>query len=134
MPKLTIVENPFVTMWFHTETKIVHHQLHQFVYGKEFREFLMTGNDLLRKHQARKWLSDDRANTVLSAEDTEWGKVNWFPAAIAAGWKYWAIVRPKKVLAQMGMERLVAEYAEAGVTAKFTSDPDEAMTWLERQP
>ena len=133
MSKITVVDNPFVTLWYHTDKKVVHHELHQFIYGEAFREFLLKGTEALKKHGAKKWLSDDRANTVLSQEDAEWGKTNWFPQTVQAGWKYWAIVRPKKVLAQMGMERLVKEYADHGVVAQFFSDPEEAMTWLEKQ-
>lgn len=33
----------------------------------------------------------------------------------------------------MGMERLVKEYSAAGITAKFFTDPDAAMKWLESQ-
>ncbi len=133
MPTQTVIDNPFVTLRYHPEKKIVHHQLHKFIFGKEFREFLLAGTDVMKKNQARKWLSDDRANTVLSKEDADWGQTNWFPQTLAAGWKYWAIVQPEKVLAQAGMERLVAQYSALGVTAKFFTDPDEAMKWLESQ-
>ena len=48
-------------------------------------------------------------------------------------WKFWAIVQPEKVLAQMGMEQLVKDYSAAGITAKFFTDPNEAMKGLEAQ-
>lgn len=134
MSKITVIDNPYVTLWFHTDKKIVHHQLHQFIYGQVFREFLLAGTELMKKHGGKKWLSDDRSNTVLSQDDSQWGETNWFPQTVAAGWKYWAIVRPKKTLAQMGMDRIAKEYAKAGITAQFFSDPDEAMRWLEKQP
>ncbi len=69
----------------------------------------------------------------MSKEDMDWGQGVWFPQTVQAGWKYWAIVQPKKVLAQLGMEQLVKVYSSAGITAKFFSDPDEAMKWLEGQ-
>ncbi len=131
MPPQTIVDNPFVTLWYLPEKKIIHHQIHKFIFGKEFRDFLLAGTEAMKKNKATKWLSDDRANTVMSQEDVEWGKANWFPQTVAAGWKYWAIVQPEKVLAQMGMEKLVQDYAAAGIKAKFFTDPDEAMKWLE---
>ncbi len=133
MPSQTVFDTPFVTVWYHPDKHIVHHEIHKFVYGKEFREFLLAGTAAMKKNHAHKWLSDDRNNTVLSQEDVEWGQTNWFPQTIQAGWKFWAIVQPEKVLAKMGMERLVKLYAEAGVTAKFFTDPAEAMKWLEAQ-
>jgi hypothetical protein len=130
---ITLMENPYVSVWFHPNTKIVHSRIHQFVSGKEFREFLMVGQAALIKNQAKKWLSDDRSNTVLRKEDVDWGNENWFPVCVKHGWKYWAIVQPQKVLAQARLEELVKEFASHGVTSKFFSDPNDAMTWLERQ-
>jgi hypothetical protein len=33
----------------------------------------------------------------------------------------------------MNMQKLVEDYAKAGLVAKFFTDPDEAMRWLESQ-
>lgn len=130
---ITVVQNPSVTLWYHPDKKIVHHQIHKFVTGAEFREFLLAGTELLRKHLARKWLSDDRANMVLGKADLEWSETEWAPQAARAGWRYWAIVKPEKVLATVAMERLVTKYAVLGITASFFTDPRDAMTWLEKQ-
>ena len=134
MPKITVHSTPIVTVWYHPETRIVHSQVHKFISGKEFQDFLKAGLDVLVKNKARKWLSDDRSNSVLRREDVEWGNQNWFPQCVNAGWKYWAIVQPEKVLAFAPMERLVEDYKKFGVTSKFFSDADEALRWLERQP
>ncbi len=131
MPPITVFDSPSVTVWYHPDTRIVHHQIHKFVHGEDFREFLLAGTEALLKNKAQKWLSDDRGSTVLAQDDVSWGHDVWFPKTVEAGWKYWAIVRPEKVLARVTMERLVKEYAAAGVTAAFFEDPDEAMKWLE---
>lgn len=133
MTPVTLYNSSFVTMWYHPEKKIVHHQIHKFVFGEEFQKFLLIGTEAIKKNRAQKWLSDDRGNSVLRKEDIEWGMVNWFPQTVQAGWKYWAIVQPEKVMAQMNMETLVEGYAQAGIVAKFFTDPDEAMRWLESQ-
>lgn len=133
MSKITVVDTPKVTLWFHPEEKIVHHCVHKFVYGDEFHDFLLKGTDLMKKHGAKKWLSNDQSNTVLRQEDIDWGEVNWFPQTVAAGWKYWAIVQPKAVVAQMNMDDLAKHYAEAGVIAKFFTSEEEAWNWLVSQ-
>lgn len=134
MPAVTVVDNPFVTVWFHPESRIVHSKVHKFVSGKEFREFLMAGKDALVKYGARKWLSDDRESPVLRQEDVDWGNENWFPVCVRHGWKYWAIVQPQKVLAKSKMEDLVKRFADHGVTSRFFSSDRDALIWLERQP
>ena len=130
---ITIVDNAFVTLWYHRDKKIVHHQIHKFITGNDFRSFLMAGADVLKKNMARKWLSDDRGNHVLGKADLEWSQTQWAPQVARSGWKHWAIVRPEKVLATVAMERLVTKYAALGVSAKFFADPHEAFGWLEKQ-
>jgi hypothetical protein len=133
MSKITLVDNPSITVWYHPDKRLVHHQMHKFVYGDDFREALLAGTKALREHRLTKWLSDDRGNTVLRQEDLDWGQTHWLPQTLRAGWKHWAIVRPYKILAQMGMDRLVKEYTELGLNTRFFQEPDEAMDWLVSQ-
>jgi hypothetical protein len=130
---LTIIDNPFVTLWFHPEIGVVHHQIHQFISGSMFREFLLAGTDVLIKNKATKWLSDDRANAVLRPEDVDWSHHHWFPKTALAGWKYWAIVRPEKTVGQVTMKGLADEYGKYGITSKSFANPDDAMLWLASQ-
>jgi hypothetical protein len=134
MASETVIDNEFVTMWYHAGSKIVHHQFHKFLHGEPFRECLMEGLKLMKERLAQKWLSDDRMNAALPVEDYEWSTTKWRPRAIGAGWRYWAIVLPEKVVGQMTMNRILQLYEDSPVTVKLFSDPQEALTWLEEQP
>lgn len=134
MSKITLIDTPTATLWYHPDKKIVHHKIHKFLYGEELRRLLTAGADLIKQHGATKWLSDDRENTVVSHEDSDWAENEWRPPTIAAGWKYWAIVRPKKVLGQIGMDRIAKDMAAQGLTIRFFEEPEEAITWLDKQP
>jgi hypothetical protein len=131
VPPVIILDNEFVTVWYHPDTRIVHHQFHKFVYGKVFREALSAGADAMRRYGAQKWLSDDRENSALAQKDLKWADGDWFPRVQAAGWKHWAIVLPGNVLGQMNMEATVKRIASRGVTTRMFSDPLQAMAWLE---
>lgn len=133
MSAVTVFETPNVTLYYHPRTGIVHHEIRRFISGADFRNLLTSGSDVLRKHSARKWLSDDRGQWVLAKEDLAWSESMWAPGAVKAGWKYWAIVRADKVLAQLAMDELAAKYAALGVQARFFTDPRDAMAWLENQ-
>ena len=133
MSRITILDTAKVTLWYHPEEKIVHHRIHKFIYGEEFYHLLLTGTDLIKKHGARKWLSEIGNEVLLRPEDLEWGKANWFPQTIAAGWKYWGIVQPKAVFVQLDLDPLVKQYAEAGINVKFFIDEDKAWEWLVSQ-
>lgn len=131
MSAKVITENDQMVVYYHPTSKIVHHQMRKFCFGKNFRAGLSAGSEAMKKHRATKWLSDDRLNGVLPRDDEEWARTVWFPQTLAAGWKHWAIVVPKKVLGQMNMQRHAQHFAELGVESRLFSDFDEAMTWLE---
>jgi len=94
----------------------------------------MTGLKLLQEHGTQKWLSDDRNNSILSAEDRAWAQDYWEPFAIKAGWKYWAVLPPIKARGNVNMQRLIEQLNIARhVAIELFSDPDEAWQWLAQQ-
>jgi hypothetical protein len=132
MTKITILDTEYATLWYHPESKIVHHQFHKFIYGEQFRSILEKGLEVFKEKGAEKWLSDDRKNSALPTKDMEWGLGDWNPRVFAAGWKYWAIVMPDKIAGQMNINRLMKENIEqGGLIVKVFDDPDEALQWLE---
>lgn len=46
----TILENDYATLWYHPESKIVHHKFHKFIYGEKFRSVLNRGLEILEEH------------------------------------------------------------------------------------
>jgi hypothetical protein len=133
MSEITILDNEFITMKYYPDKKILHHTFHKYIFGDEFRAALNKGVEVLQQYNAHKWLSDDRENSALPKEDTNWSVTDWFPRVVKAGWKYWAIVLPKKIVGQMNMNQFIEEYSKKGVITKIFSDPTDAMTWLEKQ-
>lgn len=133
MPRMTLIENEFASLWVHPEAGIVHHQFKRFIHGAAFREVLTKGCDALVQHKCTKWLSDDSGNSALGAEDEKWAQSEWFPAVKAGGWKHWAIVLPAKLVGQMNMKRFCEMYKGLGINANVFSSSAEAMAWLERQ-
>ena len=134
MAKVTVIDDELVSLWVHPDKQIIHHPIKQFISGQAFRELLLTGTDTLTKNKATKWLSDDRSNAVLRPEDVEWSHQHWFPQTALAGWKFWAIVRPDKMVGQVTMKNLAATYGQYGITSKPFTDPNDALWWLESQP
>jgi hypothetical protein len=131
MPRETVFKNDSATLYYYPEKKIVHHEIHKYIKGEEFKGLLNAGLDVFRKRGANKWLSDDRKNGVLLEEDEEWSSGVWFPQVLKAGWKYWAIVLPEKLVGQMNMKRFAARFEPAGVTARLFTAPEDALSWLE---
>ena len=127
-----ILDDDFVALQYHVHHRIVHHELRKFVHGHQFRNVLEKGLELFIKHGANRWLSDDRGNGPLKPADADWALNDWAPRVMAAGWRYWAVVMPEKVLGQMNMKRWIAAYAARGVMVRPFTDPGEALAWLEQ--
>jgi hypothetical protein len=125
-----VIDNGSSLLLYHPRHKIVHHELRTVVQGEAFRSILEKGLELFVKNGACKWLSDDRGNGPLTAEDSEWATTSWSPRVMAAGWKYWAVVMPQKVIGQMNMTQWIKTYAEKGVTVSAFTDPERALNWL----
>lgn len=131
MPTIVALDNEFATVRIHTEKRIVHHQFHKYIYGESFRNALTTGAELMEKHGATRWLSDDRNNAALPKDDAEWATTTWFPRVKKAGWKTWALVLPKMVIGQMNMKGFVDRYKNEGIEVRVFENPEAAMKWLE---
>ena len=125
-----ILQSELATLAYHVRDKIVHHTLHQAIWGEAFRQVLLGGVELMKQRGASKWLSDDRGNGALHPDDGKWAMEVWSPQALEAGWKYWAIVMPDASLGKANMRRFIRDYADRGVTVAIFPSPEKALAWL----
>ena len=135
--KVVIEDNEFVSLWYHTDKKVVHHKIktvkppYNQTHRKLFRATLLRGVQLFKDHSANKWLSDDTDAIPIPAHDVEWGEKEWAPKAVVCGWRFWAMVVPKDLVSQMGASNIVRRLSALGVTVKPFSDETQALNWLE---
>ncbi len=132
MPVIVGLDNEYVSVSIDTDKRMVSHMFKKYIYGDAFREALSTGAELMEKHKATKWLSDDRNNGALPKPDMEWSMGVWFPRVKKAGWKHWALVLPKLVVGQMNMKAFTDQYAKEGLEVRVFDDPAAAKAWLEK--
>jgi hypothetical protein len=132
--RITKLENDYAKLWYYPNERIIHHQFLQPVFGTAFQAVLMTGLGLMKQYHARKWLSDDRLNSILPPEDSAWSQDYWLPRAYQAGWKYWAVLQPMKSRGRINMERLMEFVGKSKeMKIELFTDPDEAWKWLSEQ-
>jgi hypothetical protein len=112
---------------------MVHHQMLTPPTSEAFRELLTRGAGLVERHRASKWLSDDRANTVLREPDEQWAHTVWLPRVLAGGFKYWAIVLPMAAIGKLNMNRLAADHTRRGIFIHVDTSPEAAFEWLKNQ-
>jgi hypothetical protein len=127
----TIFDSPEATLWYHPESKIIHHKIHKPMPTESLTSFLYLGTHTMAEKSADKWLSEDQSIIMVDLAAIKWSKEVWFPDTVKAGWKFWAIVQPKHMVSQISMEKIAKEYKEQGITTQFFSNPDDALKWLE---
>lgn len=130
MQRVTIHEDPKVTVWCYPAERIIHHQMHEYCYRDPFRRALSSGVGAMREYRCDKWLSDDRVNGALAPDDEEWATKIWFPTAKDAGWRFWAMVQPIQVVGQLNVKRFIKTYGELGIRANLFTEPEPAFDWL----
>jgi hypothetical protein len=130
LQKIVLLDTEFSTVWLYPKERVVHHQFKKFIFGEDFRKTLNTGLEAFNNKLADKWMSDDRENAALSQADTSWGEQVWFPAVLAAGWKYWAILVPKKAIGKMNIKGVIEHFSQGGVKVQIFDDPEKGMEWL----
>lgn len=130
MPPEKILETAGMTLWYHPERKIIHHEMHRYPGASTLETVLNRGLELFVVRKATKWLSDDRKGGALPKSHHEWGERVWGPKAAAMGWRHWALLPPTELLGKMNMQRLASTYAALGVTAEVFTDLDRAFGWL----
>ena len=66
--------------------------------GKEYRNTLNKGLELLAQKRSRKWLADMWKVAVMSQEDVKWSQQDWRPRAAKAGLKRTTMVLSESTL------------------------------------
>lgn len=130
MPTVTLWDTPKIVVVHHVEQRIIHHEIRQYCYGAAFRDALTAGVEAMEQHRADRWLSDDRNNGPVAPEDDEWINAVWFPRAVAAGWRWWALIPPVGMVGQMNVARTAKLFAQHGITVETFASKESAWSWL----
>jgi hypothetical protein len=131
MAIISLIDNKYAKLVYDQDRKIVQHCFHAALDSENLRAVLNKGVDMLKTHRATKWLSDNREIGPHSPEDGAWVNNDWLPRAVAAGWKYWALVVPHDTMARMNMGEFVNSFYERGVRIMVFTDIAEAWDWLD---
>lgn len=132
MSQNILVDNEYITIIYLPDKKMVYHTIHKPVGGQIFRDALNVGTEALKKYKVCKWLSDDRKNGPLSAEDANWGFDDWNRRTIEAGWKYWAVVVPEKLAAAGTLSKTIMDLSRLNLRMMVFTNLEEAFKWLDR--
>lgn len=127
----TLIDNQYVTLYYHEDKQMVHHIYKKGIHGEYLQEALNMGTDYLIENGATKWLSDNSAIDGVTDEESAWINEEWLPRTIEGGWKFWALVVPEAAMGAMNMTQFIHSFSKQGVRCRVFVDSEKAMTWLE---
>ena len=131
MSEVVLVDNEFITVKYLDDKKIIYHTIHKPFPDQVLKDALNAGTDALIEFGACKWLSDDRKSGPISPELMEYGREEWHPRTIAAGWKYWANVVPEELVAAGSLTPVIENLYNLGLRMMVFTDLDSAFQWLD---
>jgi hypothetical protein len=131
MPTSTILDDEYMSLWYHPETGIVHHRIHKYLVQGGFRKLLTASAEVLEANRATKYLSDDRTNVVVDPEDVKWADDNWYPRAIKAGLRHWALVLPSTMVGSLQARTILESRRKQGLDVEGFDSVETAMAWLQ---
>jgi hypothetical protein len=132
MPTATILDDEYMSLWYHPETGIVHHRIKKYLVQGGFRKLLGASAELLEAHRASKYLSDDRDNVVVDPEEIKWAEDHWYPRAIGAGLKRWALVLPSSTVGTLQARSILEDRRKRGLDVEGFESLELAMAWLRK--
>jgi hypothetical protein len=130
MTTVTILDDEYVSLWYHPEPGIVHHSIHKYLVPGVFRKLLTASAELLETHRATKYLSDDRSNVVVAPEDIKWADENWYPRVSKAGLKHWALVLPSTMVGSVQARAIIEGRRKQGLDVEAFDSIEAGMAWL----
>jgi hypothetical protein len=84
----------------------------------------------IKKHHASRGLIDTLRLRALSQADQDWVLQVWFPRALAAGLRRWAVVMPESTLAMLSTEDVSSGVRGTMLDGALFSSVAEARKWL----
>ena len=131
MVKTAIFNNDSMAIFYYPDTKILVQETLKFASSGERREALEEGLKIIERDHVPKWLTNNKSGSAIPEEDFNWGINIWFPKAIKAGLKYWAVILPEKAVGKLSGKKMLDGAAQHGVTIKIFQTEEDALKWLE---
>jgi hypothetical protein len=101
-----------------------------YVSGELFKKIL---NEIINALSAKKVstiIADARQMKVISEADRQWIIDDWYPRAVAAGFRCQALVVTKDTFNEQSIKLIVMKYDDNDVRTHYFVTPEEAEAWV----
>ena len=131
MSKTSIFDNDSMAIFYYPDKKILVQETLKFATSEERREALGEGLKIIERDRVTKWLTNNKSGSAIPEEDFDWGINEWFPRAIKAGLKYWAVILPEKAVGKLSGKKMLDGALKHGISIKTFQTEEDALKWLD---
>ncbi len=101
-----------------------------FVSGDDFRKILDEIINALSMKQASTIIADAREMKIISEADRQWIVDDWYPRALAAGFRCQALVVTRNSFNEQAIKLIVTKYNDEDVKTRYFISLEEAEAWV----
>lgn len=131
MSKTTVFDSDSMPILYYQDKKILVQETLKFTTTEERRMALEKGLEVIERDRVSKWLTNNKSGSAIPQEDIDWGINEWFPRAIKAGLKHWAVILPEKAVGKLSGKKMVDALIAQGIKVKTFETEEDAVTWLD---
>lgn len=128
---ISFYDSPYATIYWNAKYNCVQTYWKGFVEGRNLREAMDKGLEILQTKKAPFWLADLRKLGVISQADQEWISRDWFPRAMQIGLTKRATILPEKAVGKMSVNRVSEQMNNRRVESAIFQEVGEAYYWFE---
>lgn len=123
-----------VEIVYYPDSHILHLTWLSFTPSQEYHQALEKALEMMKEHQVKRWIFDQRNAEVISPQDQKWVTENWTPRVIQAVGKgaKSAVILAKNIFGELSIRNLV-DTTKENVETRYFQDIESAKEWLKSQ-
>ncbi|MFH2074831.1 MAG: hypothetical protein ABIJ57_05720 [Pseudomonadota bacterium] len=130
MESALIYTSPHAKITYEAEIQALHLEWSGFTPSREFRQVIEISLSELKERDLYKMIADNRSAKAVDPGDQKWLTEDWFPRAIAAGFRYSAVIVSGSALNLYASDTISHDVISNLFRAQNFTNLEEAREWL----
>ncbi len=128
---MLVFRNGDCKIYYYSDLAIVHLDwTDKMAKPKGFREACEFALQLMIEKKVYKMIADNSKVPIVMHENRKWLTEDWFPRAIAAGFRYSAVVVPDNEFVKFTIKEIDQDLHNTPFTIQYFTNVEDAKAWL----
>lgn len=103
---------------------------HGYASSNQFRAICERALDLVKKHNVKKGISDNRGMSIIAAPDQEWVLKDYLPRVLETGYYASATILPTDHFAKVSLDEISSKISGKEIKQKYFDNISDAKEWI----